>query len=321
MKYLSVLLLVVSVAIIDFTGCRNKDDNPVGPIDSTMTGTSTLSGRVILPPYMFNYADTGDFSGVKIEVLNTQYHTKSDKNGRWQIQKLDSGIYSIQFTKQGYDTVLIRNMKLKNTDSIFVGKTGISGEPWGDVVLNELITGTIPSSTAQIVATVVKEYKDPKDSTKVVYREMSYDFSAIIGIGLHGLQVKTWDQLIFRNTVFYNIWYCLTNTPTIDVSTIPIMARGSALEVALDTTRRWKFVYDNTKPERFSKTGVYTIPFFNDENISTIADRYKYDLSNKEQLYLHIIPTWRQMGREDYNISNYEYWKRGDVVSIPIQWK
>jgi len=59
-----------------------------------------------------------------------------------------------------------------------------------------------------------------------------------------------------------------------------------------------------------------------DQPISELAKKNGYRLSENEQLYLHIVPIWRQWARKDpYTFLSTDSEKRGDVVSIPIQWK
>lgn len=318
MKIIVVLTVVFSVCLIDFTGCRNNGDNPINPIDSTATGASVLSGKVFLGGFS-NYTDTiGDFSGTSIQLLNTTKQTLTDAKGYWKIQNLDSGTYTIQFSRQGYDTLIIKNVVLKLKDSIYIGWTGAVGNKWGNVALSEQITGTIVGSSAQIETKVFEE-KDPRDTDRVMYRDTTYSFSGKIGIDFPGLGSSVRDKNSYDYDGNYDICYTITNLPTVNLSKFPISKHY--LRGMFDAEISWDVLLLRSR-SKVNKSGVYSITQLRDQSISELAKKNGYRLSEIEQLYLHIVPIWRQWARKDpYTFLSTDSEKRGDVVSIPIQWK
>ena len=70
-------------------------------------GTSGVKG------YVTDAETTQAIMGVSITILNKNRNTLSDNEGRYEMLQIASGIYSLQFEKAGYETLLIQNHEIK----------------------------------------------------------------------------------------------------------------------------------------------------------------------------------------------------------------
>jgi hypothetical protein len=96
-------IVFTSWAII---GCKGTD-GPAGPaLTGTLTGYVQLIQSDGTPPK--------NMSGVNIALTSTSISTTTDSTGKWTISNLQTGTYTIDFTKTGYG-------EARTTDRQFIG--------------------------------------------------------------------------------------------------------------------------------------------------------------------------------------------------------
>ncbi len=320
MKTIVALAIFLTVCTLDFTGCRKNDDNPIGS-DSTATGKSFVAGYVALSLFEYNlglqkYTGPLDFSGASIEVVNTPIKTYSDVKGYWQLTGLDAGAYTLLITKPGFDTIVVPDIVVKKNDSIFLGKRE---NRWDKVGINEIITGTILHPVAQfktIVDTIIRETGVKLDTNglkKDTSYKYDYRFSGSFEVQFSGTEANKLEKNPFYP---YDVCCTINSSPTMDMSMYPLIAYNLLHKIAREPENKvvWDLSIDGDTTKR-RLSGKYTLT---DLRFSpSISDRA---LLPKQQLYLHILPIYLQWFHENGG-SNLGFYKRGQVMSIPIQVK
>ncbi|MFI5201706.1 MAG: carboxypeptidase regulatory-like domain-containing protein, partial [Candidatus Kapaibacterium sp.] len=86
-----VLTIIIALSI---TGCTGNT-GPAGPsLSGSMTGFVAL--------YQSDGSRAPDQSGVTVSIQSTSLSTTTDSTGKWTISDLNTGTYTVTYTKQGY---------------------------------------------------------------------------------------------------------------------------------------------------------------------------------------------------------------------------
>ncbi len=78
------------------SGCKGE----TGPAGPSLKGI--LSGNVVLTDS--SGSRTSDYAGVTVSIEGTSYSVTTNLQGAWTINDLSTGTYTINYTKQGYDS-------------------------------------------------------------------------------------------------------------------------------------------------------------------------------------------------------------------------
>lgn len=101
------LYIISLIAICVVASCTNEKSIPTEPNNNQTAGNGILSGRVSLFSYLLESSnlrwDTRQ-SGVHVKIIGTQIETETDGYGEFVLRGVDSGSYSLQFSKVGYET-------------------------------------------------------------------------------------------------------------------------------------------------------------------------------------------------------------------------
>ena len=138
----SVFALGIALLLV---GCEG-DQGPAGPLLS-----GSLSGFVSL------YDDEGDrvanCSGVAITLDGTTSRTVTDSTGRWQLDGLPTGTYTIVYTKDGYFEERVEELQFLGGGTFHVARVGMYRFPTFEVI-GLTVTGTTGSDAITTEGTV-----------------------------------------------------------------------------------------------------------------------------------------------------------------------
>lgn len=325
------IFITISVLVLSsiLNSCSNSN-NPVKPLNNQGTGDAILIGEIQLvrmEKKNYNLVDE-DWDGIKVELLGTQLFTETDKHGKWKIKDIDSGSYSVRFTKFGFDTLIVSEVILKTQDSIWLKQTVQDSTKTLSQTIDILFLTELPSKLEILSGDVsivekVTEIKDSHDTTHVIRRDTTFDFHS-------KLMVKHTSQ--FSYTENYNnvrYMFCISEKQTLEQSEIPssfspwqawqndssIFVRVAGKEDINQGSIRTFYVNDISQSNSF---GLSIMEYGNKRGIS---------LQKGKQLYFHVIFNWGGMKRT-INQDKKAVWTTAAPVdfytplySIPIEWK
>jgi hypothetical protein len=94
--------IFVLIMLIVAIGCKDSSNTTVVNSGSDITGT--LKGLIML--YDSSGQLVSDKSGVRIELVGTNFSAVTDTGGLWVIENLPSRTYDLKFSKAGYSTIM-----------------------------------------------------------------------------------------------------------------------------------------------------------------------------------------------------------------------
>jgi len=115
------ILLALSILFLVVVGCNTKDGDTIKPNNTQGAGDGILYGRINpwgLITQFSNSTWNMKQAGIKVEILGTQISTETDGYGEFIMKGIDSGSYSLRFSKIGYETNQIDNVLCNGKDSI-----------------------------------------------------------------------------------------------------------------------------------------------------------------------------------------------------------
>ncbi|HET9135863.1 MAG TPA: carboxypeptidase-like regulatory domain-containing protein [Candidatus Kapabacteria bacterium] len=134
---------VGTILILLFVGgCK---DSSTTVVNSGSDVTGTLKGLIVL--YDSSGQLVSDKSGVRIELVGTNFSAVTDTGGLWMIENLPSRTYDLKFSKPGYGTLLSQfqflggsTLWFTTTDYPFT----MEQPPTFAVILDAVISPTVP---------------------------------------------------------------------------------------------------------------------------------------------------------------------------------
>ncbi len=149
-KFVSFLLFFfISLYIM---GCKG-DVGPTGPAGPSLTGN--ISGLVTLIDT--NGIQPVNKSGVTITIEGTSYTATTDSTGKWQINNVSTGNYTIDISKNTYGMTKIQNYQFVGGGTTYTGNQFLSEVP--NFTVSNLayttgsgritVTGTLTYTSAQ----------------------------------------------------------------------------------------------------------------------------------------------------------------------------
>lgn len=121
MKMSSFIVLTVCIMSFIQTGCKSKDE-AVAPVI-----TGSLIGSIAL--FDLNGNSVANLSNTQITLEGKNVTAKTDSTGRWKLQGVAEGTYTLVFSKNGYGSRKIINYHFAGIDSVDVGLTSLYQYP------------------------------------------------------------------------------------------------------------------------------------------------------------------------------------------------
>jgi hypothetical protein len=319
-------LIAISCLVLLIASC-SKNDNTVQPQPKILNGNGVLMGSVQLERTSPEDPRSFDQSGVLVEVVGTTLSattTAQQKamNSTFTLSGLDSGTYTLRFSKNGYVTREISGIYHNGTDTS---------------TMKYFIADSNGSRTYSIIGMVEQH---PEVSAKSIIAELSQKIR-IDTIKDHGTirDIRRDTNYTFISEISLDVnsqfeWskenYPLAYIAYIDNQTSVISSRLPSKELGdgdmyftaelskLRLPSGW-FKLD-VKPNIASKLST--------QDVSSLRKNYGVNLSSKSQLYLHVIPYAIQKGfiveYKPYDPpleGSYSTMIQKASITIPIEWK
>ncbi len=129
MKNRSILSTIITLAL--FGACTNSTT-------VVENNGGTLLGNVALVNAL---GDTlPSYAGAIIQVNGTSLQATSSATGDWEINNVPAGIYTIQLTKPGFDTLLFSNFAFRGVGTSYFLSSGIQAIPMDSLVYSVINT-------------------------------------------------------------------------------------------------------------------------------------------------------------------------------------
>lgn len=290
-----------------------------------MNGTGVLNGSVLLVRTSNEDPRSYDHSGVLVEVVGTTSisTTKSKAiNGTFTLSGLDSGTYTLRFSKNGYITREIQGIYHNGSDTstmkYFIADS--NGSRAHDVVA--LFEQHPEVSTKSIIAELSQKIRI--DTIKVegkirdIRRDTNYTFNTEIT-----LEVNSQFEWSKAN-------YPLAYIAYIDDQSAVLSSRLPSKEIGDGDMYFTKELLNLRLPSGWFKLDVTpNIPSkLSMRDVTSLQKMYGDRLSSKSQLYLHVIPYAIQKGfiveYKPYDPpleGSYSTMIQKSTITIPIEWK
>ena len=312
--------------------CKNEESIPTKPNNNQTNGNGILSGSVSLFSYFLKSTNlTWDTrqAGIHVQIIGTQISTETDGYGEFVLRGVDSGSYSLQFSKAGYETFQLDNIQSNGVDSIAIKNviTDSSGikQIYNEVFLSELTpTFSITNSSATAVEVIHADTTTDHGVIIEIRRDTTYSWQAAFSINLQSNTQETQDSLPAGFLIR------ITSSNTVTQNEMPTAFYDTGLEL----TNGWLGFYGHTHQTKPTYTGTrdFVLKQSGSDADRAISLAYfsksaNYQVRKTEQLYLHIVPVVKELRRVQHS-NRFNTWytfevayKFGNVVTLPIQWQ
>ena len=124
--------LLCTVVILVFWSCENREGKQgvIGPPGPSLKGT--ISGFVRMYDEYSNQLSTAN--GAVISLEGTSFAIQSDSLGKWKLQSVPTGIYSIDFIKNGFGINKRLGFQFVGGGETFLGSVPIAEVPSYNVI-------------------------------------------------------------------------------------------------------------------------------------------------------------------------------------------
>ncbi len=102
-----------------------------------------MTGRVV-PLDVQEDSLTNLYSGTFVNISGTKFQTTTDANGAWKLDSVPAGIYTIQFSRPGFNTGSIVDYKFSGSGVAFMDDAVLIQLPTDSIVLDSLSFGVNP---------------------------------------------------------------------------------------------------------------------------------------------------------------------------------
>lgn len=324
MKTLMQNIFILSVLVL-INAC-SMNDNAIPPQQKILTGTGIMYGTAHIEPMQGGDSRDYNHSGILVEVVGTNlsayttYESKA-KNGNFILRGLDSGTYTLRFSKAGYETQTISNIYHNGSDSSIMkwvvsdsnGQTVYNGVALSESAPKLTIDSYTASAKQIINIDTLNDHGNQKINRDTIY-------SAVIDFRFKANTPFDWSK---ENHPIAYIAY-------IDKSDKPSSSNKPNTEYKNGDLYLNEYVKSRNLPGGIVKTGIKPSSSQNVDytSLKSIAQLIGTDLSKKEQLYLHVYPiamqSYTTLITSKYDpplLGGNSKWVVQDPISIPIQWK
>ncbi|MBS1538683.1 MAG: hypothetical protein JST20_13160 [Bacteroidetes bacterium] len=335
-------LFLFIMCLITILGSNSCSENSISTKPVVLQkGDGILSGRCLLYTYHRDSSwhkdqlspsnNASNCAGTLVKLLGTQISAITDSTGRWILRGIESGTYSIQFTHSGFDSITVNSLVHNGRDSVSLVWTDVN--PFGQTWEYETVCLAEPPALVSVIDADVSALQRLTPYPIGGNYDTSYNWQSQFTIEVKA-PISTVQSML---SVGY-VAIISTHTP-LDISELPKNGtivqpwQGNPNGFIAYTPNNDKMVFPNgDKTKRYFEISGGTIT--NSQisvNIAEYAAKFGISLSDKPQLYLHIIPMrlgftreWRDRP-EGYSGGPYGTpqidWVVGNPQSFPIAWQ
>lgn len=310
----TLFLAVVLALAITIAGCTT-DESPTKPNNPKTNGEGIIAGKVTVKTFI-DHDSHLEHGGVIVQVMGTSISDTSLTNGSWVLRGLDSGSYTLRFTKPGYDTLYAYRVQSNGIDSVYIQKyytdtTYNKPTKTGADVRELPAVASIVSAVSEAKQEIYTE-KDPRDSTRIIYSDTIYRWSATFTIG-----IETPNQTV-KESLRGSYMACITESPTLQPSEIP----DKFIPSAWQGHPQYYFGEEGRQDSKLTPERTFTV----DISLKDYAQKKGWTLTKGMPLYLHIIPVCVGLVRdndEQTGVPDAVFYKQilYSPQSFPIQWQ
>lgn len=318
--------IAVSCLVLLIASC-SKNDNAVQPQPKVLNGNGILIGSVQLERTSPEDPRSFDQSGVFVEVVGTTLSATTtaqpkSMNSTFTLSGLDSGTYTLRFSKNGYVTREIQGIYHIGSDTS---------------TMKYFIADSNGSRTYSIIGMVEQH---PEVSAKSIIAELSQKIR-IDTIKDHGMirDIRRDTNYTFSTEITLEVnsqfeWskvnYPLAYIAYIDDQSAVLSSRLPSKELGVGDMYFTKELLSLRLPSGWFKLDIKpNIPSkLSMRDVTSLQKMYGDRLSSKSQLYLHIIPYAIQKGfiveYKPYDPpleGSYSTMIQKSTITIPIEWK
>lgn len=156
------------------TGCSSPTDAPTSP-----AGTSILSGTV--EAFASTTADHLDPSGIEVELQGTSFQAFADHEGHFRIAKIPAGVYTILFSKPGFDSMIYPVHHLVGAGNDIINDAFLIRESDDSILLRPLSAVFTVSikKTIRIIDTIITDSAGISDTTILSHDSVSITYDTV----------------------------------------------------------------------------------------------------------------------------------------------
>lgn len=316
----NITLAVLALGII-FGGC--SDETPTQPNNPQTGGEGIIAGMAYVAYYegdWFKYRN----ANIEVSLLGTNLSTMTDSLGKWVLRNIDSGSYTIRFTKSGpYDTSFAYRVYSNGTDSIYL-KEVITDTTWtgvqktgGDV--RELPPNLSVTSCTTVANEIIRFDTMTVQGQLQYIPDTTYTWSGEFTIGVDAPNPTLNDKL----PVSYLC--CLSEKAQLAPTDLPD-------KLFIETTHNNQIGYWGREIERVppGEQPLRTFSFidFNQSGLNTtqFIKARKLQKASGNKLYFHIIPICQgQVRTTDEQWGTPNVIRKQNIMSRPysfeVQWQ
>lgn len=145
--------VIVCILIISFSALNCKgSDGPAGPSGPKLKGD--ITGLILLVNE--NGTQPADKSGVSVAIEGTSITTTTDASGSFVLAGLETGVYTITYSKSGYGLSKTVKYQFTGGGQVFLGTISLCQPPSFSVSSLSNTTGTSITTTLSSSSTAVK---------------------------------------------------------------------------------------------------------------------------------------------------------------------
>lgn len=310
----TISLIFAGLAVL-LSACTT-DGIPTKPNNPQTNGEGIIAGKA----YTLTFKEIDhrfvDNSGINVQAMGTNIITTTDSIGNWVLRGLDSGSYTLRFTKPEYDTLFAYYVQSNGIDSVYLSKL-YTDSTYGKPTKNAATVRELPAvaSVISAVAQAAQEIytqKDPRDSTVIIHSDTVYRWSATFTIG-----IETPNQTV-KESIPGSYMACITDSPTLQQSEIP----NKFIPSAWQGHPQYYFGEEGRQDGKLPPERTYTVNI----SLEDYAQKKGWTLTKGMPLYLHIIPVCVGLVRdndEQTGVPDAVFYEQilYPPQSFPIQWQ
>lgn len=316
----SYILLIISTLVM-LSSCSNEQTTSIVKSPTLLTSDSGIFAGTVA--WSGDWVRKVNQENSRVEIVGTNRFTTTNERGDWVLRNIDSGTYTLRFTRPGCDSFEIRNIHTNGNDSVYATwmwnfQNGEIREQKRVDLLEQPMTVRL-SSTQGAITSAIYNVKDTHDTTRIIRRDTTYSFAAQFNVLTSAYRSSLAEESP------YDIAYIVNDIPTIKSADLP----NDSILFRTSDKGGWTRIDARDMFMKATK-GAHTITELGQSGVKAYLSSKNINLSIGARLYLHAFPTWRGNVRQiTYSQNEGTIINggggtdrfRGQVVTIPILWK